>query len=101
MSFFSHVQGRQYYLIEILQSFHHSYLCYLKIKNDAKVYHKYTIQVVEMPNKIENKYFKLIRICIKIKMYQYNLKIGRIDTFFLYYSNIKYLIDDVISILLF
>ena len=25
-------------------------------------------------------------------MYQYNLKISRIDTFFLYYSNIKYYI---------
>lgn len=26
-------------------------------------------------------------------MYQYNLKYGRIDTFFLCYSNLKYLID--------
>ena len=26
-------------------------------------------------------------------MYQYNLKFGRIDTFFLCYSNLKYLID--------
>ena len=26
-------------------------------------------------------------------MYQYNQKYGRIDTFFLYQSNIKYLID--------
>ena len=31
--------------------------------------------------------------CIKLKMYQYNLIIGRIDTFFLCYSNLKYLID--------
>ena len=26
-------------------------------------------------------------------MYQYNLKFGRIDTFFLCYSNLKYFID--------
>ena len=26
-------------------------------------------------------------------MYQYNLEFGRIDTYFLYYSNLKYFID--------
>ena len=31
-------------------------------------------------------------------MYQYNLKYGRIDTFFLYYSNLKYLIDIITTI---
>ena len=35
----------------------------------------------------------IFTVMLKIKMYQYNLKLGRIDTFFLGYSNLKYLID--------
>ena len=38
----------------------------------------------------------IFTVMLKIKMYQYNLKLGRIDTFFLGYSNLKDLFDKFI-----
>ena len=37
--------------------------------------------------------YKDFNICVKLKMYQSNLINDYLDTFFLYYSNLKDLID--------